>query len=115
MDIWDKRQTALAAIREKEKLQTREDLKSKTYEKDGALYWKSNDAPVPMDVFLAAVVPPPKAQGKACQEHTDKFLAEYRKAMENYVHTDEEMAEMRAAFGPGIEVMNVVTGKKVRT
>ena len=37
-------------------------------------------------------------------------LEEYRKQMENYVPSAEEQYEMRAAFGAGAKVVNVITG-----
>ena len=43
-----------------------------------------------------------------------KSLEEYRKSMENHVYTEEELFEMRAAFGPGTIVTNIVTGQKVK-
>jgi hypothetical protein len=47
------------------------------------------------------------------EEETTVFLNEYRKRMETHVHSPEELYEMRAAFGEGAEVVNVVTGKRI--
>lgn len=46
----------------------------------------------------------------------DCFIAQYRAAQANRSQEryEEHMAEMRAAFGPGTEVMNVITGERVR-
>jgi hypothetical protein len=41
----------------------------------------------------------------------DQMLVDYRKQMENHVPDEEELYEMRAAFGEGASVVNVVTGK----
>jgi hypothetical protein len=41
-------------------------------------------------------------------------LARYRKAQENHVHSDEELYEMRAAFGKGAVVVNAITGKRTQ-
>jgi hypothetical protein len=104
---------------EKERLQAQ--LKTETYEKNGALYWSvgctwspPEDRPVPMDVFRDAGVEPPAGQQAAVTAHTDANLAAYRKAMENHVPSAEEMFEMRAAFGPGATVVNVITGKETK-
>lgn len=40
-------------------------------------------------------------------------VAAYRKRMANHVHTEEELFEMRAAFGPGARVVNVITGQSI--
>lgn len=42
------------------------------------------------------------------------FLASYRKAQEGRQESPEELYELRAAFGPGAEVVNVLTGKKTK-
>jgi len=44
----------------------------------------------------------------------DKFLSEYRKANTGPVSA-EQRAEMRAAFGPGQTVVNIITGRRTRT
>lgn len=41
-----------------------------------------------------------------------KIVENYRKQMENHVPDDEEMFEMRSAFGEGTTVVNVITGKR---
>jgi hypothetical protein len=46
---------------------------------------------------------------------TQAFLDAYRERMANHVPSDEERFEMRAAFGEGVEVVNVITGKVTRT
>lgn len=82
----------------------------------GVWRWKSSNN-VPFDDMLEkngiSV-----AVRKACAEARDKDNAEfaetYRKRMENYVPSAEEMYEMRAAFGPGAVVVNVLTGRKIQ-
>jgi len=97
---------------EKEVARLQLKIKEHTYNINGVLIWKSNDRPVPVDVFKDAKVEAPAGQKEACDKNTAEFLAEYRK---NYKGpTAEEFAEMRAAFGPGTELVNVVTGNKYR-
>jgi hypothetical protein len=98
--------------REQRELQAK--LKTETFSKDGALYWSSVSRPVPMDVFKDAGVTPPAAQKKAVDDYNDAFIADYKRRMANHVHSDEELFEMRAAFGPGETVVNIFTGKKTR-
>ena len=47
-------------------------------------------------------------------EQTSSFLADYKEKMKNHKPSAEELYEMRAAFGPGATVVNIITGKKVR-
>lgn len=44
---------------------------------------------------------------------TASFLMSYREQMKNHVPDEEEMYEMRSAFGEGTTVVNVITGNKV--
>jgi hypothetical protein len=41
-------------------------------------------------------------------------IAAYRKQMENHVPDAEELFEMRAAFGAGASIVNVITGKRIQ-
>ena len=54
---------------------------------------------------------------EARDRHTQQFLAEYREAMANRTAEQiaEERAEARAAMGPGVEMVNVVTGERYTT
>lgn len=52
-----------------------------------------------------------KATRAEYDKETDAFLAEYRERMKNYKPSEEELFEMRAAFGPGETVVNVFTGQ----
>ncbi len=45
---------------------------------------------------------------------TQKALEEYRKKMEGHKPDAEEMAEMRAAFGAGETVVNIITGQTIK-
>lgn len=40
-------------------------------------------------------------------------IAKYREARKNYVPDDEELYEMRAAFGEGTTVVDVITGQRI--
>lgn len=54
------------------------------------------------------------ATKKANDEYSSKVIAEYKKSMENHVYSDEELFEMRAAFGKGTVIVDAFTGKKIR-
>jgi hypothetical protein len=79
------------------------------------LRWKSNNRLVPPWVFTDGRVAPPRNQQAAYDVETAAFLDDYRRQMANHVPSPEERAEMRAAFGPGAKVVNVITGKVHRT
>ena len=77
--------------------------------------WDSNDSPCPLDACETYGIPCNKeAQKKAIDAHTEAFFKEYRARMENYQYSPEELWEMRAAFGEGATVVNVITGKETK-
>lgn len=83
---------------------------------DGVYRWKSNDR-VPFDDLLepAGVDEATRAVCAAARDRdTQAFLAEYREQMKDYVPSGEELAEMRAEFGEGTVVVNVITGQETR-
>lgn len=86
-------------------------MKAETYSENGVLYWITNDAPVPLDCFEEVGCTPPENQAEAIEKHINDILESYR---ENYKGpSEEEMYEMRAAFGEGTEVVNMITGTKI--
>ena len=90
---------------------------------DLVVFWKSNKRAVPNDLMLKwlelgfvskeQVLATEKKATKQFQE----FMVEYHKARAE--RTPEQIAEeefeMRAAFGPGETVVNVLTGEKSYT
>jgi len=84
--------------------ETREDPET------GALLWEASGNPVPLDIFKTALIEAPEGQAAAIAANTAAFLAEYRANPPKI--DDEQMYEMRAAFGPGETVVNVITGEK---
>jgi hypothetical protein len=47
-------------------------------------------------------------------QQTAEFLDSYRKKMESWEPSAEEMYEMRAAYGKGATVINLITGRKYK-
>ena len=41
-------------------------------------------------------------------------IEEYKESQKNRVSSGEELFEMRAAFGEGTEVVNIITGKRFK-
>jgi hypothetical protein len=84
---------------------------------NGVWRWKSNGR-VPFDDLLyeAGVSP---AVREACRVARDRenaeAIEEYRRARKGRVPSQEELFEMRAAFGPDARIVNVLTGEKYRT
>lgn len=91
----------------------RERMTDETYWKDGALHWSSNDSPVPPHVFRENFVTMPENQKPVYDAHTNKVLEGYRTFREEHGYSEEEKAEMRAAFGPNANVVNVITGQRI--
>jgi len=82
---------------------------------DGAYRWKSNNSVPGEDMigrWLALgyiTADEAKASIKLRKSETDAFLKAYRKNPPK--PTAEDLFEMRAAFGEGAEVVNIITGK----
>ena len=90
--------------------------KNAIVEDDGAIKWKSNDAYIPDDfcekLEYAGYKFSREATAVKRNAQVQKELAQYRA---NYTGpSDEEVAEMRAAFGEGETVVDVITGKTIK-
>ena len=83
-------------------------------EEDGAIRWKSNDRYLMDDLCemleYAGFVFSRKATEIKRDAQNDEFLASYRR---NHRTTEEEKREMRAAFGEGQVIVNVITGERI--
>lgn len=84
---------------------------------DGVMRWKSNDRVPPKECIMEAFEKGfPVDVDKSLEisdKETSEFLENYRK---NYRGPyEEDRMEARAAFGPGVELVNVITGKKWKT
>lgn len=101
--------------RQRETLHLREQLVSPehVYAKCGILHWCSNNAVVPPYVYRDAFVQCPTGQQVAYLNEQDRFLDEYRKI--SHEPTAEQRAEARAAHGPGVTLVNVLTGQQWTT
>ena len=96
----------------------RKDMECAYVTDGGVVRWKSNDS-VPFDDMLAAFQKAGldlnmAASSKAREEESLRFLEDYRRRMANHVPSEEELFEMRAAFGEGTTVVNVLTGRKTQ-
>ncbi|MEB8638244.1 hypothetical protein P4H32_31920 [Bacillus cereus] len=88
------------------------------YVENGIVRWKSNNSVPPTDIleFWAYLKKPFDYQKSLEQRDIEvqESLARYREAMKNHVPSEEELYEMRAAFGEGATVVNVITGKTTK-
>lgn len=104
------------AEQEIEKMQKRADNDEIRTNANGAAFWNSNGNYLPADCaeILSHTDFPFSLEetAKAREAQTAAFLEDYRK---NYTGpSEEEKAEMRAAFGTGSTVVNVITGERIR-
>lgn len=95
----------------------RNDLETRTYKVGTVLHWSSNDAVVPPHVFDDAGVDVPPGQREAREREVERSIRAYREARRNRTAEQraEEAFEMRAAFGPGETVVDLLTGEEFRT
>lgn len=86
------------------------------YTDDGKVWrWVSNNAVITVKTCQEHDIPcDVVAQEKAYQEHLDKVLGDYRRN-QPAVPSAEEQFEMRAAFGEGADVVDVISGRRWRT
>lgn len=99
--------------KEKERRENAEWITKAYKDENGVYRWKSNDR-VPFDDMLKCWNLDSETLQKckdARNADNEEFLAEYRERMKDYEPSDEELFEMRSAFGEGAEVVNVITGK----
>ena len=104
------------AEQEIEKMQKRADNDEIRTNANGAAFWNSNGNYLPADCaeILSHTDFPFSLEetAKARKAQTAAFLEDYRK---NYMGpSEEEKAEMRAAFGTGSTVVDIITGKRIR-
>lgn len=94
--------------------------KSEVYfNQNGAYCWKSNNRPVPVDCVTASGVDQlPNfdlaKQKQACEESAAEAIKAYREFRASHGYSNEELFEMRAAFGQGKVVVDVFTREKIK-
>ena len=98
------------------KMQKRADAGEIEVDENGAAFWVSSNNYLPEDcaemLSFTDFIFDIQATAEARDKQTNEFLEEYRK---NYKGpSEEEKAEMRAAFGEGAEIVDVITGKTIR-
>ena len=84
----------------------------------GVAYWASNNNAIPEEYAYMGKyggLPIDLEMTKELEDRqTEKSLAEYRERMKNHVYTEEELGEMRNAFGEGAVVVDVITGRRIK-
>ncbi len=80
------------------------------------LRWTSNDNVVPADIMEKIDWPHIAEMDAARDADLAAFMVSYREARANRTPEQraEELFEMRAAFGPGETVVNVLTGERTK-
>jgi len=93
---------------------------SEAYSEDGGRTWRwvSNDAFCPVHSCADYGIPcDVDAQSAAVSEQAGESIDAYMRSREEMTdeQRQEEAFEQRAAFGPGVELVNVVTGERFLT
>jgi len=94
-------------------------LEDTTTDAAGVVRWKSNGR-VPFMSDLAAMGATPEqlaASEPVRSAQVDEAIAAYTKGRKNRSAEEraEEAFEIRAAFGPGVKVVNILTGETVQS
>ena len=107
-----------SAEKELRKMEERQIIGEIFFGADGVVRWTSNNRVLPKDCreILSHTVYrdlySEDASRAAEEAETAAFLESYRK---NYKESgEEEKAEMRAAFGAGTTVVDIITGERIR-
>lgn len=102
-------------------MRTEDSLRNAATITDGVIRWNSNNNVPPDDiiefaVFLGLPVDPAKCK-VANDEDTKVFLAAYRQRMAQRTPEQiaEQRAEARAAMGPGVEMVDIISGERYTT
>ena len=107
-----------SAVEQIEEMEERYEKKEFTIE-NGAAMWECGNY-LPMDCLAAVIngkyghLVDVEAHEEALDAQNEESIQEYRERMKNHVYTEEELFEMRAAFGEGTEIVDVITGNKIR-
>ena len=84
----------------------------------GVAYWASNNHAVPEDIAYMGKyggLPIDLEMTKELEDRqAEQAIAEYRERMKDHVYTEEELGEMRAEFGAGKVVVDVITGRRIK-
>ena len=88
-----------------------------TVEEDGAIRW-ANGGNYLMDDYCEileyAGYPFSREATRIKREEQNAIsIAEYKERMKNYVPTEEELYEMRAAFGDDVSVVDIISGSTI--
>lgn len=112
------RKTQAWEVREIERLRAKLVDPAHAVVRNGVRYWLISDGTervVPTFVYKDALAACPPEQQAAYDADMAAFTAAYRRQQANHEPSEEEKFEMRAAFGPGQTVVNVISGRKYRT
>ena len=86
-------------------------------EEDGAIRWISSGNYIPDDYCEKLEYGGYNFSREATKIKNDKqqskFAEEYRERMKNYKPSEEELYEMRCAFGEVVEIVDIITGQKI--
>lgn len=106
-----------SAREEINKMQDRADRGEILKEEDGAVKWKRSGNYLPEDCVEKLSYThfkfSPEATRKKRDAQTEQSLNAYRESRKNHSYSAEELFEMRAAFGSGATIVDVITGQKI--
>ena len=106
-----------SAREEVNKMQDQADTGEILKEEDGAVKWKRSGNYLPEDCVEKLSYThfqfSPEATKVKRDAQTERSLEAYREFMRDHNYSAEELYEMRAAFGEGTTVVDVLTGQSV--
>lgn len=91
---------------------------TEAYVGNGVVRWRSNNQVPPAEVLNYFVQAGKEfdleKSTQAREKEYEEFIKQYKKNMVAYTPSEEDLAEMRSAFGSGETVVNVITGQRIK-
>lgn len=108
------RSLSLFDVREAERLRAQMTDPASAREEEGVYYWVESGNIIPPSVFEDAFVDCPESHKAAYEAFLKAFAKAYRKRQPKRPSAEEHF-EARAAFGPRVKVVDVISGRKFTT
>lgn len=108
----------VVVVNTKDRWSSKDFLSNAIVEEDGAIKWESNGRYLMKDTMENVIANgfnefSVEATNRKRDAQNSRFIQEYKERTEKVGYSNEEIQEMRNAFGKGAKVVDVLTGKVI--